>query len=167
MTVYTDPKKLQKDLNKELEKIAKYFDGSHHAKLGILGGDSERPAEEGEDITNSELGLVHEFGSVKRNIVMRSWLRMPIMEKAKDIIKAIVKRKREIEKEAVRGEKPTELYNHLGLAGESAVQEAFDTGGFGTWEAKKPTKQNKDKMSPLIMTSQLRKSVSSKVEESK
>ena len=41
----------------------------------------------------------------------------------------------------------------------------FGSGGFGKWEAKKATKINKDKMSPLIISSQLRKSVSSKVEE--
>lgn len=168
MTVYTDPKKLQADAKEALNKIADYFDNSHYVKLGILGQKADRSAgDEDEEVTNAELGFIHEFGSVKKNIPIRSWLRMPIIAKTKDIIKAIAKQKKKIEKDAAEGNNPEELYKFLGVAGEEAVQEAFDTGGFGKWEDKKPTKANEGKMSPLIITGEMRRSVSSSVEENK
>ena len=72
----SDEKKLVDELNKAVNKIADYFDGSYSTSIGIIGSKNTRPAEG--DIDNAGLGLVHEFGSIIRNIPPRSWLRMPI-----------------------------------------------------------------------------------------
>jgi len=65
-----------------------------------------------------------------------------------------------------------ELVNHggqytlalLGMLGEDVVEEAFNTGGFGQWPALAPeTIRRKRSARILIETTQLRKSVSSRV----
>lgn len=161
MTVYTDASKLERDLQEALTKIANAFDGSHYVKLGIMGGDVDRGSSDDGDVeaTNSEIGFIHEMGSLTRNIDTRSWLRMPISYKAMDIIGAIAKKRKKIEKSAKKGGKDLALYKFLGIASEAVIQDAFDTQGFGQWSP------NKKGTSPLIDTAQLRKAVTSKVEE--
>ena len=54
----------------------------------------------------------------------------------------------------------------VGIYGESIVQEAFETGGFGAWEPiKEATANRKGSSQILIDSSQLRRSVISKVEK--
>jgi len=166
VTVYKDPNKLKRDANVAMNKIAEYFDGSQVVKLGMIGGsESGRSDEDGGDATNPELGFIHEFGSITKGIPMRSWLRMPIIHEAKKILKALAKSKSQIEKDAAEGKDPENLYKLLGEIGKASIQKAFDTGGFGQWPAKKPTKANQGKMSPLIISSQMRKAVDYSVED--
>jgi hypothetical protein len=151
------------------------------ARVGILGSKTDRRMK---GTTNAEVGFIHEVGAPAKNIPQRSWLRMPLCLKSKEILK-----------EAMAGAvglmaagKIKLMYQRLGIAAENAIQAAFDTGGFGSWAPLKyrtlmakirkgPIKhlnmrkqQVSEQMeegarhtSILIDTAQLRRSVSSKV----
>jgi phage gpG-like protein len=144
-------------LQKNLSISKKYY-----TKLGILSGKITRNNEEQNSINNAELGLIHEFGSRKRNIPARSFLRFPIEFKAKELTKFIAN-KEDIEKIIVK-QGLKQVYKLLGVKGEAIIQEAFETKGFGTWLDNSPeTIKQKGSDKPLIDTSQLRRSITSKV----
>ena len=105
-----------------------------YVKVGILGvgraGRPAHPTRKEAGIDNPNLGAVHEFGSMKRHIPPRSFLRMPLMTKLPDKMRAIGKAVWQsiIDQKGIR----TALAD-LGAEGENTVQEAFNTGGFGQW----------------------------------
>ena len=147
---------------KELEKLSDALSDKLETKLGVLSDKNVR-TEEGGEATNAYLGLIHEFGSFAKNIPPRSWLRMPIERKAKDISNFILKSKKEITEALVEGDAEL-FYEKLGIAGEAVIQEAFDSNGFGQWKANSArTIKSKGSSSPLIDTGELRGSVMSKV----
>ncbi len=149
---------------------------SLRVKVGVLGNKAERQDEDWnkEKINNPTLGAIHEFGSKTRNIPARSWLRMPLtlfLPKRVDQIgrhvwRALILR---------RGLK--EALKDLGVLAESVIQEAFATGGFGQWAPLSAryarwkmafTRRKSGKIGPvriaiLILSGQLRKSVTSRV----
>lgn len=56
------------------------------------------------------------------------------------------------------------MLERVGFMGEAVIQDAFDTGGFGTWPANsEATVQWKDSDKPLIDSKQLRGAISSRV----
>ena len=56
------------------------------------------------------------------------------------------------------------MLERVGFMGEAVIQDAFDTGGFGTWPANSETTVDwKGSAKPLIDSSQLRQAVSSRV----
>lgn len=148
---------------KGLEKLSDTLSNKLETKLGVLSDKNTRTTEGGE-ATNADLGLVHEFGSFKKNIPPRSWLRMPIERKAEDISNFILKSKKEITEAMAEGDSEM-LYKKLGTAGEAVIQEAFGSAGFGQWKANSPsTIRAKKSSSPLIgELGELRGSVMSKV----
>jgi len=158
ITEVRDDSELQKEFDKVLKKLSKVLNGPYITKIGVLGSSSSRPES---DIDNAGLGLVHEFGSLKRNIPPRSWLRMPIINRIKMILQAVSNKQRSIEHAFQIGDDQA-IFEILGLACESAIQEAFDTNGFGSWQAKKDPKDGKT--SPLIDTGEFRQSVISSVQ---
>jgi hypothetical protein len=123
-------------------------------KVGVLGDKNYRP--EGE-ATNSMIGMVHEFGSVKRQIPIRSWLRMPLYRYLNKRIEEDSKLKSRFEdittESAMLG-----VLARIGFIAEDIIQEAFETCGFGTWR-----KLKSGGPSHLIDTGELRKSVTSEV----
>lgn len=149
---------------------------SMRVRVGVLGNKAERLDEDWnkEKINNPTLGAVHEFGSKLRNIPARSFLRMPLLL-------MLPKRISEIGRAVWRGlvfEHGLEFaLKRLGIAGESIVQEAFATGGFGQWAPLSPryrrwkeafTRKKTGKKGPvsvaiLILSAQLRKAVTSRV----
>ena len=48
----------------------------NHVQVGVFGHKTGRTR--GSDVTNAELGLIHEVGSSARNIPARSFLRFPL-----------------------------------------------------------------------------------------
>ena len=92
-----------------------------------------------------------------------SFLKDPIEIKRKELLATANKViKANINKEG-GAEKIFEL---IGIAGEAIVQEAFESGGFGTWQPlAQSTIDAKGSEQILIETSQLRKSIISKVEK--
>lgn len=128
------------------------------ARVGILGGDNSRPDE---PLGNAGIGLVHEMGSTTKNIPPRSFLRMPLETKAKELVSVLDSKL--VSDNISQGNLEVAL-ELLGIKAEAIVQEAFESGGFGKWAANSPdTIAQKGSASPLIDTGELRKSISSKV----
>lgn len=145
-----------------LVKLRQELSKSFEARVGILGTNSSNSREDKSFLTNSDIGFKHEFGSRSENIPKRSFLREPMMEKLNDdVIKKRLKLKKIIESLDMKS-----FFVTLGIIGESVVQRAFSTRGFGKWPPNSPaTIARKKSDSPLIDTAQLRKSITSDVKE--
>ena len=148
---------------KDLEKLIKELKSPYYVDVGILG---EASYEGGATIAG--IGAVHEFGRLDGSIPERSFIRMPLTEKQAEIVeelKASGKWQELAEKQDIKG-----LFKLIGIACEGVIAEAFDTGGFGTWEdIKDETKIAKarggasDPSAILIDIGTLWNSISSKV----
>lgn len=140
-----------------------------YLKVGILGNyagrtpDETGPKRKDSTVTNPEIGLDHEFGrpSMGRNhpaLPERSWLRMPIFTKLPGEIERIGSAAQWTALLFARG-----IFGVLDVVGNAAlgvIQDAFNTGGFGTWAALSPlTIRLKGHARILIETSQLQRSV--------
>ncbi len=150
--------------------------GKYVVKVGIFGNknargitDTKKAGKSGlrkvirgshSTLTNAELGLVHELGSVERGILPRSFLRMPISQKSKEILADAFKGAPELLRQGnIRG-----ILARLGVSCEKWIQLAFATHGFGSWQPdKQATARRKGSNAPLIDTAQLRRSIASQV----
>jgi hypothetical protein len=146
---------------KGLDQLQENLKTNLVAKLGIFASDNAR-SDDGK-LTNAEIGARHEFGVISEGVPRRSFLKDPIEIKRKELLATANKViKANINKEG-GAEKIFEL---IGIAGEAIVQEAFESGGFGTWQPlAQSTIDAKGSEQILIETSQLRKSIISKVEK--
>jgi len=149
------------------------------AKVGILGADAAevhknteaatlstgrkvRKFIAGSTITNAEIGVIAEFGSISKNIPARSFLRYPLETHATELVEAVAKSKT-AQAALEKGDIKT-VYKILGFEAEKIVNKAFTTSGFGQWAANAPaTIAKKGSSMPNIDTSQLRRSISSEV----
>jgi len=162
ITEVKDESELQKEFDAMMKKLSKALNGDYVTNVGVLGSSSARP--EG-TIDNAGIGLVMEFGRVTKKplIPARSWLRMPIVSRRKMILKAVSNSQRKI-KNIEGWQDGKAIFEVLGLACESAIQEAFDSNGFGEWEKNSPvTIELKGSATPLIDTGEFRQSVMSAV----
>ncbi len=141
-----------------LNKLVAGLSKKLHVDVGILGG--AEPTDDG--YTLAGVMAVHEFGSIKKSIPERSWLRMPLETKGKDIEKTVQPKVKELlENGDTKG-----IFKLIGLACETQIQEAFETGGFGTWDQLSPsTVKGKGSSKILIDTGAARQAVTSKVSE--
>ena len=175
------------DLSK-LTKLRKKLGTELVAKVGVMGSESSKNHAEsvtrydtqtgkpyktsGADtsLTNGELALIHEFGSVSAGIPIRSFLRMPIMEKSKEIVQYLGSK---YIRDLISKGDIVQVFTLLGIKGEQIVQRAFASQGFGHWPSVKPAtakaKGNNSMLGTaegiLIATGQLRNSVTSKVDK--
>lgn len=112
------------------------------------------------DQTNADIGAAHELGVRSHNLPSRSWLRMPLSTKTKEIM---AEGKIGAEALILQG-KMMMVWKRIGIAAEKMVQAAFDSNGFGTWQAlKASTVAAKHSATILIDTAQMRRAVSSRV----
>lgn len=147
----------------KLEKLVENLGKKFYTDIGILGEGGY--TEEG-GITLAGLGAVHEFGTDKagRNrdtvIPERSFIRIPLETGQDDIEKQIdPKLQKLIEDGDIK-----KIFELIGIAGEARIQEAFETGGFGTWEdIKEATKKAKGSDAILIGKGPLRQGIISRV----
>lgn len=138
-------------LNNIITNLAK----GANVKIGIFGG---AVSNEG-GATVAFIGSVHEFGYPEGNIPIRSFLKMPIEKKSKNIEKAAQK----AVKDKIGDGNVIGILKIIGIAAENAVQEAFETGGFGTWpELDEKTIKRKKSSAILIDQGELRKAITSK-----
>ena len=125
--------------NSKLKEMLQKVKENIGVKVGILGADgtkivkSKDGKESSEKLTEATLGAIHEFGSEKRNIPSRSFLRMPIEKKFKNKIVRNSKLK-----DAVQRMNIEEINGHIGETSVAIVHEAFGTGGFGEWAPLSP-----------------------------
>lgn len=156
----------------ELEKVRRGLaeaKGSY-AKVGVLGARAARqPGENVQgpmpsgSLTNPEIGIVHEKGSMTSNppIPRRSFLEDPLVDHLPQKIRSVGSAAWAVEilQHGVRN-----ALALLGVIGENVVQKGFETGGYGKWEPLSPyTIARKGSSAILIDTAQLRKSVTSEV----
>jgi phage gpG-like protein len=144
----------------DLENLVKELGSTYVARVGILGAKATQQHEE-TTLTNGEVGTIHEFGSISNNIPARSFLRMPLEAKQKDIVQAMAGQQTQsyLEKGQIKN-----VYRNLGFFAEAFVKQAFASGGFGQWKPNKPaTIARKGSDKPLIDSSQLRRSITSDV----
>lgn len=147
---------------KALDDLIKAFDRKISVKVGIIGKEAGQKHPDS-DLTNAELGAVHEFGAdieitakMRRylasqgiylnkwtyNVVIptRSFLRMPLMssEGKKELRKVVEEQlKSEIKATDLSNETANKILDDtVHLLAETAylrVLQAFETGGFGKW----------------------------------
>lgn len=129
-------------------------------QVGLFKATSGRSADAGRIQDNPSLGFVHEFGSTKKKIPERSFLRMPLTLHLGKLIEA--KGASWLYLLFTRGVKRTLAF--LGALGEDVVQEAFATRGYGSWpELKAETVRRKKSSAILIESAQMRKAVAYRV----
>ena len=142
--------KITFDIEKLLE-IRVELKKRYVARVGVLGQKTGRDSGEK---TNADIGLVHEFGSISKNIRRRSFLEMPLTlkmpEYAATFGAALMK--------AIDEGNLKPAFVKLGIKGEQVVQLAFASKGFGTWYQNPKTGRGS-----LIDTAQLRRSITSDV----
>ena len=130
------------------------------AKVGIFSDDNAR--DDG-GLTNAQIGARHEFGVLSEGLPRRSFLKDPINLKRKELLS---KADKIIKANIDKNDGDVKIFELIGIYGESIVQEAFETGGFGTWQSlSQSTIDKKGSSQILIDSSQLRKAVISKVDK--
>ncbi len=127
------------------------------AHVGLFAEKSIRKAG---TIDNPNLGLEHEYGDPRVKLPQRSFLRLPLIRwlgpevelKGRSLFRML------------RSKGLPGMLKLIGVLGESVVQRAFVTGGFGAWpKLANTTIKRKGSAKILIETAQLRKAVSSRV----
>lgn len=145
---------------KGLEQLKENLKTKLVAKVGVFADDNSR--DEGE-LTNAEIGARHEFGVISEGLPRRSWLKDPIELKRKELLKTAEK---VIKANIDKKDGAEKIFELIGIAGEAIVQEAFESGGFGTWQPLSDFTVNKKGSSQILIdTSQLRRAVISKVDK--
>lgn len=127
-------------------------------KVGILDNSDKRP----DGVSNAQIGLVHEFGSIKKNINENSFIRMPLNEVfTRRLEKYDLVKESSIRKEIAELGSTKKLAEKMGALAVSVIMEAFATQGFGQWKNNRPI-DNRTGM-PLRDTQRLMKSITFKV----
>lgn len=106
--------------------LNKIKDNHYSVQIGIFG---EKTSRRGGEMTNAEIGLIHEMGSISRNIPRRSFLWDTFILKGKEMEKTM---KPFIETLFKKGNVDQYL-KEVGIAGENLVRQAFETSGWGAW----------------------------------
>jgi phage gpG-like protein len=146
-----------------LKELQKNLKNPLITKVGVIGSKTNR-TKDGNRIDNAFIGAVHLFGSFTRNIPIRDWLKMPLLEK-KD---KLLQRLKLFMKILLPKGNIKRIYKLLGIEAEAIIQQSFETQGFGKWKKiKSETAKRKGSSQILIDTGQLRKAVISKVEVKK
>lgn len=122
--------KIRADLS-GLESLLKGLGGDYYARIGILGSNAGEIHDTDSGMTNSEIGLIQEFGSETNNIPARSFLRMPLETQQDTLIQTL---DTGAVKDAIEQGDTKQVYKILGFAAEQIVKDAFNTGGFGNWK---------------------------------
>lgn len=104
-------------------------DKHYTVQVGVFGDKAARKSKEDKGLTNAEVGLIHEMGSVTRNIPRRSFLwdtfalhGDKLMPELKQPLMTLFKTG-----------KVEEYLKIVGIAATNLVVEAFQTSGWGSW----------------------------------
>lgn len=171
-SVGTNGLKVMLDISK-LEALQKKLNIRYAARVGVLGAKAEGRKEtiksksgkhikgsKSSSMTNAEIGLIHEKGSLSKHIPRRSFLEMPLTTQLPKFMSKLGKKLMA----TISEENLKSSYKELAIIGEGIVLRAFGSSGFGSWAPNAPsTIASKGSSRPLIDTAQLRQSISSKV----
>ena len=131
------------------------------SKTGAVVGHTKGTA--ASEMSNADIGIIHEKGSKSMKIPRRSFIQMPLEQKLPEQMNQVGQAMLDgITKLNLRA-----TYKKLGVIAENIIQMAFASKGYGFWASNTPgtIRGKRGKDSPLISTSQLRKSISSQVIE--
>ena len=126
------------------------------ARLGILSKDVART--EGES-TNSEIGAAHEYGSIKRGLPSRSFLRMPLNDVFHGELDNTDLLSEDVFKDVIKSGKLTPWLTQCAILAVATIKKAFASNGFGKWAPWKPGYEN-NTGDILVDTRQLRDRIS-------
>ncbi len=142
-----------------LEKLVEELGKSHFVDIGVLGDEGHKIHPDSED-TIAQIGAKHEFGVLSEKLPKRSFILMPIQSRQKQIQLQVEKGMDEkIAKGDIEG-----IFKDIGIAAEAAIQESFETGGFGQWRPLAArTIAAKGSSAILIDRGFLRKAITSRV----
>lgn len=138
-----------------LEKLIKGLKEKHSVEVGYF---ATAKTPEGKQV--AEYMATNEFGSIIKRIPKRSSIKMPLEVKIKKIQGYVYSKvKKHVEEGKIKA-----IFEDIGIACESVIQEAFDTRGFGTWAPNADkTIALKGSDAPLIDEGLARKSVTYRV----
>jgi len=148
-----------------LEKFAKAVKAltPPYIKVGVLGDKANRTDGGANSPTNAEIGAAHEFGSPKKGLPVRSFLRMPLTDVLpKRIEDTDLFSDKQLEEVAKTGTLRPWL-DVISKLAKAVVIDAFHEQGWGKW--KKSDMTYKKNHMTLTETGQLRDSVDTKVVE--
>lgn len=132
-------------------------------KVGVL--DDRNARKEDDGYNNAGIGAKHEFGlfapELKQRMPVRSFLRMPLATRYQYKVARNLKLDMDRFKEMVNAGSFEWMIAKLGFVAETVIDDAFETGGFGTW--KPSAMEFKTNHQTLVETVQLRRSIMSKV----
>jgi phage gpG-like protein len=140
--------------------IKKFFSESHKVKIGILANE-ERP----DGFGSVELAAVHEFGSMRRGIPQRSFLRQTMVNRKEDF-KAEIESNKDTIMQRIADGNGKQFLQKVGATWVKYVMETFDAQG-PNWAPLSPvTIANRIKNSNKILqdTGEMKKSITFKVE---
>lgn len=108
--------------------LKKMVDGHYVVQVGVFGDKAARKHEQ-TGLTNAEVGLIQEMGSVSRHIPRRSFLWDTFANHGKDLMVTL---KPSVDTLLKKG-KVDEYLKIVGIAATNLVVEAFETSGWGSW----------------------------------
>lgn len=111
--------------------LKKMTDGHYTVQVGVFGDKAMRKGDDDKGLTNAEIGLIQEMGSVEKHIPRRSFLWDTFVNHGKDLLPIL---KTPVETLLKTG-KVDEYMKIVGIAATNLVVEAFQTSGWGAWPA--------------------------------
>jgi len=115
----------------KLDNITRFFNQNNEVRIGILSNQWSETAEGHEsNFGPVELGAVHEFGSTKRHIPKRSFLRSTMENRKGDFIAEIAKNRTKMVDAIANGDSQTFL-EKVGAKWKAYVFETFERQGPG------------------------------------
>ena len=152
---------------KGLKNLVKELSKQYTVKVGLLANHGGSDDIEGTDMDLAGLGALMEYGSESGKIPARSFLQMPIELKSEEILK---KAKQDYSVQEINyflKQGKIDLLSRaymLGVGAVEAIQEAFETRGYGNWQENAPsTIKAKGSDMPLIDTGNLRRHIVAEV----
>lgn len=152
---------------KGLKKLVEEMSKQYTIKVGLLASQGGSDDVEGTDFDLAGLGALMEYGSQDGKIPARSFLEMPITLKSEEILKKVKQDYSVQEINYFLKQGKIDLLSRaymLGVGAVDAIQEAFETRGFGNWqENASSTIKAKGSDMPLIDTGNLRRHIVAEV----
>lgn len=145
------------------DEVKKALQSKYVTRVGILGNKASEIHND-TDKTNAEIGAIHELGLLA-HVPERSFLRMPLEEKLGQWIEDNL----DIYRNCLKKGDMKQWHQAVGFAAEKIINEAFETGGFGSWPPLSRTtialRGGLASAKILVDTGQLRASITSAVYE--
>lgn len=159
---------------KSIKKLVEAITKEYKVRVGLLSGAGgaenikDHDGKTNRDFDYAGLGALMEYGSDDGKIPARSFLQMPLEQKQKEIIS---KTKMDYSTQELNYFLEKGKIDLMGMAiilGANcveAIQDAFDTQGFGQWTPNAPsTIKKKGSSSPLIDTGALRQKITAEIQ---